>query len=223
MLHKLQVRTLPNETPPIGLINQSIMYFEIYQYIYTIICHCMILQYCCYFWTNNALIHIFCKCMNFVYGLSQILFRHCNMVFFVRHNQIAPFILGFRGATQMCWPLAGILNVLWARAGALTVIAPPMLCFALSYSANAKSMHLSLIVTWLDPVEHQPKKKHSKWNLLEDEEEIKKNPSIVLVAANSFNQNVDSLKENNEEEIDYRNFLQLEEEAKREREEKYKE
>ena len=66
-------------------------------------------------------------------------------------------------------------------------------------------------------------KKHSKWNLLEDEEEIKKNPSIVLVAANSFNQNVDSLKENNEEDIDYRNFLQLEEEAKREREEKYKE
>ena len=52
----------------------------------------------------------------------------------------------------------------------------------------------------------------------------KKNPSIVVVAANSFNQNVDSLKENNEEEIDYRNFLvQMKEEAKREREEKNKE
>jgi hypothetical protein len=61
-------------------------------------------------------------------------------------------------------------------------------------------------------------RKHKKYDLLEDEAEIT-NPSIVVVAPNSS-----SSKENYEEEIDYQKFIvQMEEEAKREREEKSKE
>ena len=66
-------------------------------------------------------------------------------------------------------------------------------------------------------------KKHKKKDFLDDEEEIT-NPSIVVVAANSSNHNVDSSKEKNEEEIDYQQFIdQMEEDAKKEREEKSKE
>ena len=101
-------------------------------------------------------INIFCKFMNFVYGLPQILVRHCNIIFFLRHNQLAPFILGLKGAPKRCWAPTRNLECSVSKSWSIACNNTPMLCSALSYSDNAKIMQLSLIVTRLDPVENQP-------------------------------------------------------------------